>query len=365
MAHHPSQLTFARTRPSFLVCAHAAGAAPVHETVAAVHATALTGELPEWVQLLPAGTFTGLDGRGPYLNPDPEEVVRLTRERMAGSDLPIDYGHALEQDGPAGDAAPAAGWISDLEVREGQVWGRVAWTTAGARSIQGREYRFLSPVFAHPREGDKRVLWLLRAGLTNRPNLVMRSINSRSHQEEGLKELLKRIAAALGLSEEADEATVLARCSSLRSAGDGLTRVAQSVELAATASADEIVTAVQARGTPDPARYVPMEQFTQVSTALHAAQQEKGEAVVDQLIRDGKLAPAQRDWAIGYHTKDPQAFQTFAAGLPVILKPGAEERPANSGGESSHGLDDGALAVCSQLGIKPEDFKTNVTEVTR
>ncbi|HEX7049460.1 MAG TPA: phage protease [Longimicrobiales bacterium] len=132
--------------------------------------------VPEWVQLLPAGTFKGQDGRGPYEVPDPEAVIQLTRARAGGNDLPIDFGHALDQEGLAGAAAPAAGWIVDLEARAGEIWGRVAWTPEGERSVRAREYRFLSPVFFHDTQGT--VKYIARAGLTNRPNLHLKAINA-------------------------------------------------------------------------------------------------------------------------------------------------------------------------------------------
>jgi phage I-like protein len=177
----------------------------------AAHTTQLgTGELPEWVQLLPAGTFSGIDGRGPYHMPDPDAVIRRTREQTQGHDLPIDYGHALEREGYDGDAAPAAGWISQFEVRQGQVWGRVTWTSAGADRIRGREFRFLSPVFYHDLEGDVR--WIVRAGLTNRPNLQLQAVHSRellegarhasgSSAQPVLDEAAKAVCARLGISE--------------------------------------------------------------------------------------------------------------------------------------------------------------------
>lgn len=363
ITRHPAFDALAPTG-RLLLCAHAT-AADSSDSVVASHAFELSGSAPEWVQLLPAGTFAGRDGRGPYHNPDPEEVIRLTRGWMSSAALdalPIDYGHAME--GEDASAALAAGWITDLEARSGEVWGKVAWTTEGERRVTGREYRYLSPVFAHPREGEKRVLFIQRAGLTNLPNLIMQSVNSsQASTQENDVDLLKRIAAALGLSEQADEATVLARCSSLQGAQAGLTKVAASVDLAASATADEIVTAVQAASRPDPARYVPIDQFTQVSQALQVAQKKEGAAAVDQLIRDGKLAPAQRDWAISYHAQDAKGFEAYTAGLAVILKPGAEERTAEET-TAAHGLDESQLAICSQLGVAPEDFKKNL-EVTR
>lgn len=206
----------------------------------AAHTTQLgTGELPEWVQLLPAATFSGIDGRGPYHLADPDAVIRLTREQTRGHDLPIDYGHALEREGYDGDSAPAAGWISDFEVRQGQIWGRVAWTDEGAARIRGREFRFLSPVFFHDKEGNVR--WIVRAGLTNRPNLHLQAVHSRELREAArhvsesggqpvLDAATKEICARLGVS-EVDYLKTLKQESGSQapSGGSGLTPVERAV----------------------------------------------------------------------------------------------------------------------------------------
>lgn len=347
---------------SHLLAAHAA---TPDDTVRAAHATALTGELPEWVQLVPAGTFQGLDGRGPYHLEDPAAVIHLTREVSAGHDLPIDYGHALEVEGPAGDAAPAAGWITALETRDGSIWGRVEWTEDGARRVRGREFRFLSPVFLHDRQG--RVKALLRAGLTNRPNLPqLRSINSRrprGGQEDELsdtqKSLQSRIAVALGLPEDAAEDAILERCAAASTAIEGFTKVAQSVQLEADASADDVVKAIETRAAgPDPAQYVPRDQYEQVAHALQEAQRREGERLVDQAVREGKLVPAQRGWALAYHARDARGFEEFLAKQPVLVS-GNSEAAGNPPATNSGELDDAAKAVCATLGLDTQDFIKN------
>jgi phage I-like protein len=82
---------------------------------------------PEWIQLIPAGEFSGRDGRGPYILADPDEVIENTRSLDMEAGLPIDYDHASEHAATEGSPAPAAGWIVDLAARAGAVWGKKAW----------------------------------------------------------------------------------------------------------------------------------------------------------------------------------------------------------------------------------------------
>lgn len=132
-------------------------------------------EPPAWVQLLPIGpNITGFDGRSWRL-PDPQAVVAAFQTR--NNHLVVDWEHSSEHRAPQGLDAPAAGWIDALENRNGAIWGHVEWTPKAAAQIAGKEYRFLSPVFAY-RKDDNTIQTLLSVGLTNQPNLNMTALNN-------------------------------------------------------------------------------------------------------------------------------------------------------------------------------------------
>jgi len=54
------------------------------------------GAPPEWVRLLPSGTYRLNDGRGPYHNSAPDQVIANTRAYLAGREANADYDHAME-----------------------------------------------------------------------------------------------------------------------------------------------------------------------------------------------------------------------------------------------------------------------------
>lgn len=153
------------------------------------------GEPPAWIQLFGAGVLSAVDGRV-FLNDRPEEVVRAF---VADSrQLPIDWEHATEVKAPVGEPAPAAGWISQLEVRKGELWAAVDWTENAAAQIRRREYRHVSPAFRmDPKTG--RVLKLTSVAITNRPALSLRALASRN---DAMSEVEERISRALGVSPE-------------------------------------------------------------------------------------------------------------------------------------------------------------------
>ena len=140
-----------------------------------------SGEIPDWVELLPAGQIvTGRDGRA-WRNSNPQGVVDQFVNRNV--DLVIDWEHASEHRAPNGQDAPAAGWVKELAVRDGAIWGRVEWTERAIAQLQRKEYRYLSPVFLFTRD-ENQIARLSSAGLTNQPNLELTALNQQNHQEE-------------------------------------------------------------------------------------------------------------------------------------------------------------------------------------
>jgi len=284
---------------------------------------------PEWVELIPAGAFFGRDGRGPYIL-DTEAV--LAAFAGVGIDLPIDYDHqSLSAGGKAGPV-PAAGWITELEARDGALWGRARWTDEAARLIAARAYRYLSPVFRHDKDG--RVLSLEGAGLTHYPNLDLTPV---AHRQGDDMTDLTPIAQALGVVGE-DAASV--------------------EQLAAHAA--RLKTQLDAAGrSPDPREWVPIAQHKAVADELAALQAriaaDRAEAAVTAAMSAGKIAPALKDWAIDYARRDPQGFAAFAASAPVVVS-GDKSAPGVASNAGSATLSDEDRYVCAALGIPEKDF---------
>jgi phage I-like protein len=364
------------TTPSSTTTQHATAAAAAPAALRAAHALVLPAEPPEWVELLPAGEFAGVDGRGPYRLEEPDAVIRRSQSRLDRGGLPIDYGHGLEQPGHVGDAAPAAGWITELQSRDGAIWGRVEWTVEGGRRVGSREYRFLSPVFTHPRQGNE-VLEVVGAGLTNRPNLTLKALHTEGNVADVVN-LLARLIAVLGLADDASEDVVIARVEEItakeaelkeevteleeevKELEEGLEQVAQAAGAPKKSKPAAVVRAVQSKTTPDPALFVPRSQYDDVARSLHAAQQRDAERAVEAAIKAGRLTPAQRGWALSYHSQNPSGFAEFIGKQPVIVGEGAERREPGDVGQRQ--LDETQKAVCAMLGVPEQDFMKNLPE---
>ena len=275
-------------------------------------------EPPEWVHLVPAGTFKGVDGRGPWKLLDPQAVVTAS---MAGGKLPIDEMHATDYAAKTGQPAPARGWIVEMQVRDDGIWGRVEWTPTGAQLMSEKAYAGISPVFA-ARKRDGAVAKVLRAALTNAPNLDdLHTLNSQ--QETGMD--LTALRAALGLADGADEAAILAAVTANAQAVSRHSRDLASIASAAgftATSTDELVVALQtqraATGDVDKLRNTVIELQTRLDTVSAAQSRDKATAYVDGQIRQGKPIASLRDHYITRHMADAAAVETELAKLPSI-----------------------------------------------
>ncbi|WP_326523955.1 phage protease [Sphingomonas sp.] len=176
------------------------------------------GPAPRWVHLLPTGAVNTRDGRGPYRIPDPTAVI--TASMPAGRKLVLDENHATDLAAPRGGAAPAHGWITELQARGDGIWGRVDWVDPESRIW--KRYNGVSPVIAHRKDGT--ILQVLRASLTNTPNLA--GLNSlHSYQAKSAEPS----SIALQAQEIADKAIAYqsykATCGEYISIAEAVTRV--------------------------------------------------------------------------------------------------------------------------------------------
>jgi len=172
----------------------------------------------------------------------------------------------------------------------------------------------VSPVFQFdPKDGS--VTRLLRAGLTNNPNLHLTAIAASSTtaadndiKDQRMEFPTDELRELLNLDGDASVAEVVAKVRELRAAGD------------ATASQ---LTSSHAH---DPAHYVAIAEFERTLTELNALKAERAREraahTVEDAIRAGKIVPAQREWAIAYCAADARGFHQQPASVLQILEAG-------------------------------------------
>lgn len=232
---------------------------------------------PEWVQLTPPGpVITGRDGRTWTINT--EAVLANFADR--GGEFVIDVEHATSRKAPLGEPALAAGWIKELAVRDGAIWGRAAWNDEARAWIEARQYRFLSPHVVF-RTDTRQIDLIKNVGLTNTPNFQMAALNSEGIKQE-TQSMDKAILEALGLNAEATTADAVQAITTLKT---------------------EKASALNSAAHPDPDKFVPIATHKTATARieeLEAAQAKSAEdainAELDAAIEAGKIAPADREF---------------------------------------------------------------------
>lgn len=326
------------------------------------------GAAPEWIHIMPAGSFSGRDGRGPYILGDAQSVVNASMAAAMPRGIPMDYEHQLENAPKNGQPAPASGWLTELQSRADGIWARVEWTAKAAAHVAAHEYRYVSPVFYHTKDG--RISHIESVALTNLPNLgQLKALSVQAGMATQEKSMKKTIAALLGLPEDSSEAAVEGALHQVLQERQGLqnilTDVGKSAQCQST-SPSELVKAVAALAaeaqSPDPAKFVPLDVYNAAHSelaSLKAAQsQNRAEALVAEAQTTGKISPAMTEWAKAYASKDPEGFKAWAS-LAPDARPGGETAEHLTTGipPTSSGLTEAEKAVCRACGLDEETYK--------
>lgn len=256
--------------------------------------------------MIPAGRVDGIDGRE-WLNDQPQSILDWFHyEQSRNRDVPLDWEHATEKKSPQGERAPAAAWIKEMAIRNGEIWCRLDWTPRGRQSVAGREYRYISPVFDYLRSSG-RIVRLVSAGLTNKPNLVLTALN----QEERTMTLSPAIRAALALGEDAGEEQALSAIASLK---------------------NDLGSAQNRAENPSLERFVPRDDYNQAVTRATNAEQQladyreeqldsKIDTAIEQALQAKKITPATEDYhrAACREEGGLERFEQYVQSAPVIV----------------------------------------------
>lgn len=311
--------------------------------VALNYALPADGAAPEWIELLPAGRIVqGRDGRS-WVNDQPDGI--LAYFAADGKDIPVDWEHSSEIKAPEGEPAPAAGWVSDMEAREGgAVWGRVEWTPRGEESVKNREYRYLSPVIIYEKVAG-RIKGISSVGLTNRPNLHLNALNSAQQKEE--KQMDKELLAALGLPEDA----------TLEQAKNAIAKLK-----------GDLATAANKAETPSLEKFVPRSDYdAAVTRAANAEQKMKDReaaelekavnAEIAAALKAGKITPATAEYhkAQCRQVGGLERFREFVKAAPVVAPDSGLDGKA--AGETGKALNAEELRIAAMFGNTAEDIK--------
>jgi phage I-like protein len=292
-----------------------------------------TGDVPDWVHLLPAaqGEVRTFDGRGPYRVVDPAAIIAasLGADPRNAAGLLIDENHALEIAAKQGGPSPSRGRITEMQARDDDIWAKVDWTPTGRALLAERAYRGISPVIVYDPQGV--IHQIKNAALVNYPNLrgqvALNQETEMTFQEQPAK--------LRGLPATATEAEILAAVPA--KAGE-VALQAQISEIGTAlgvtdGNATAILAAATAKTKAAPAEMVAMQtELTKVSTDFAALQtatrREKATAFIDAAIAAARPdVKPRRDYYIARHMEDPVETEATVNAIPSF-GPGRDTSPA-------------------------------------
>lgn len=351
---------------------------------------ALPKEPAEWIMLAPSGTWRGhptAPGGFTLGRAELDEMVRNFQADPRGR-VVCDYEHQTLKAAENGKPAPASGWITAVEVRDGPegpaLWGKPQWTQSADTAIRGAEYAYVSPVIVFRSKdrvsGQPSGTRLHSVALTNNPFFQeMPAIAARldledppmltllcallalpptSKEEEALAEVKKRDGerklafTALGLPETATADQVQVAFNDLRRQAAVGKAVLDELKVPATDTAE----AATARVLPvlKHAGYVAASEHQATLTELAKL---KADGLVGEAVTAGKVIPATEGWARAFAAENPEGFKAWAKVAPVVAPPAQRSRtaPPPINGSSST-LTAEEAAVCSQLGLSSEQY---------
>jgi len=317
------------------------------------------------VQLTPAGEFSSVDGRphdAPFWFID-AAIAALIIQRAESLKTPyiIDYEHQTLLSEKNGKPAPRAATFSKFEWREGIGLFAidVQWTKRARKFIESGEYGFISPVLLYVK-GTGEVRGFLHAALTNTPAV------------DGMNEVAALAAKYNNLPQEdntMDRELLIAMLSlSADASDDDIKSAIAALKQAAKTSGEQGVEITALKQTQfDPAKHIDLATFEGVKIELATLKQKCLDTEVGDLVaaglEDGRLLPAQKQWAQDLGESNIAALKAYldtATGIAALK--GKQTGGKAPEGDKTQALSETEVAVCSQMGVSPEEYLKNKAE---
>ncbi|MDP2168398.1 MAG: phage protease [Thermodesulfovibrionales bacterium] len=331
--------------------------------------TAIDGA-PSEIQVIPFGAHHTDKGDFVLDEESAEAVVNDFNSRQ--NDMVIDYEHQTL----SGQEAPAAGWIKRLTFyppssplakggkEGGGIWAAVQWTERARDYLSGREYRYLSPVFLK-RLADNRVVRLINAALTNQPAIdgMVPLVNKGSVTPESSggvppgKEVrvMKRLLVMLGLPDDAGEDEAVSALEAVMSGfSEFRARVASAIGLSEGAALSEVAGTIMAMKQAEGRMSEIPELMGRISELKSRLAKKDACELVSAAMKQGKVTPAQREWAASYAETDPEGFKVFVSKAPEAVPMG---EAAAAGASVPYAVDEMQAHVNSLLMVDEGIFR--------
>jgi phage I-like protein len=339
----------------------------------------LEGGAPSEIKLIPAGSFRSARDARPvdvpaWVMDDAIAAAVLSAQAALKGKFLFDYDHQTLRAEKNGQPAPAAGWGGRLEWRSGDGLYAVDmdWTPAALSAIASKEYRYISPVFLYDKKTGA-VTSVKMAALTNYPALddltdlaAAAALIYSNPQESAMDELLERLRYLLNLPLTSTAEEISAELDKLKIMIAGSDGATAGLSALLTSKADEIAAlSAQVGAAVDLTQYAPIGVVNELRTQLAALSgnvvDDRVERLIEQGKADGRIIGEELE---AYLTKlGKQDFAALSGFLesaqPIAALSGMQTAGKIPVGDSQghSGLTEDELAVCSAIGVDPDEFK--------
>ncbi len=333
---------------------------------------------PEWIPLNPFGTFTGDSSDGPQVFVFDDSSLAAVQAALAlrGNPWVLDWHHnTLKVEAGTADDAPAAGFITALEVRDGFVYGHIDWSPEGESSVASKEYNFVSPVLNFD-ESSGRVLSYHSFALTNRPGtwsqrriglessdfdpVLLPAGEGGSRNERRMRVALERgrmdwLLVLLGLSAdtpvEQARAALEARLSLARFGGFVQETLGLEVaSLESTESRARVMALAASEGSA--AQVASLQASLEAERASRGSERQTG--MVQAALEDGRILEGQKSFWLTQAARDENAARVALEGLPKLVPQSIPQ--AAGDGVQTVALEDDQVSMNKLLGVSQASF---------
>lgn len=297
------------------------------------------GSVKNEAQVLPAADFEA-NGKKFVINAQVAQQL-IADFASKKNDTLIDYEHQMLLSKENGKPAPAAGWFNQLEWRNDGLYAtNVSWTAAATEFLEKKEYRYTSAVFLYDVVTGE-IHKFINFCLTNDPAV------------DGMESL-----AALSM----DQLSTLGDLTMSTSELAALTSQVTTLQTQLAAEKDKVtaLTTEKAALTTDltAAQKRADDLETEKKQAAEAAEKKQHGDLLQTALTDGKLIPAQEEWAKGLSL---QALTDYLAAAPVV-EDGKRQSARKEDKKGEHGLTEDQLAMCSQMQLSPDEFAKTLAD---
>lgn len=331
------------------------------------NAVELSG-IPGEIKILPIGSVKSQKGDFIVDDESADLIINEFKERRL--DLVIDYEHQTLSD----VQAPAGGWIKDIRKGEDALIADVEWTDRAKEYLEHKEYKYLSPVVI-VRIKDSKAVAIHSVALTNTPAIdgmfpIVNSIDIEQYENEnkkGANQMLEQLIKMLNLPEDSTEEDVIKAVEELGNKTEEKTdpeqdgkekceTVANStilglLELPEGAKTNEVVSKIMTLKAGDANI---MQKVLQMEKEM---QKREADALVKTALKEGKISPAQKEWAATYALKDGNGFKKFMDGAPQVVPVGKIDYSSE---EKEIKVDEVDMKALKNMGLSEEDIKKYV-----